>query len=62
MVLFRPLPGLLWGILIWKVACELLYPIAGGTLDIFEFIERWGDYGIPVAMLTIAAWERRTLS
>lgn len=58
LVLIRPFPALLWFVLVWKLASELLYPVAGRLVDTFEFIERAGDYGIPIALLYIQAWRR----
>ena len=37
---------------------ELLYPISGSLIDTFEFIERWGDYGAPIALIQIQLWRR----
>jgi hypothetical protein len=49
---------LIWLALVWKVLTELLYVTDGGLLNIFEFIERWGDYGIPVAMIMIINYQK----
>jgi hypothetical protein len=57
-VLIKPFRGLLWLILVWKVFSESLYLVAGNAMDVFEFIERWGNYGIPVALLLILSWRR----
>jgi hypothetical protein len=53
LVLVSPVRGLLAFVLVWKLGTELLYPIAGRGLDTFEFIERWGDYGLPVALMLL---------
>ncbi|MGE0174995.1 MAG: hypothetical protein AB7T49_19535 [Oligoflexales bacterium] len=43
----------LWCILAWKLTTEFLYVTSGPLANIFEWIERWGDYGIPIALLYI---------
>lgn len=40
-------------ILVWKLATEFLHFTSGPVANIFEWIERWGDYGIPLALLYI---------
>ena len=47
-VMIRPLGGLLIFIVVWKIATELLYPLSGAP--IWEFIERFGSYGVPLAL------------
>ncbi len=44
---------LLWFVFFWKLFTESLYPFAGQAVDIFETIERWGDYGACVALILI---------
>jgi hypothetical protein len=59
----RPLPLLVWLAFFWKLFTESLYAFAGEPIDVFETIERWGDYGIPIALLLIlnrARVERRS--
>ena len=51
--IIKPSISLIWFILVWKLFTESLYPFAGKAVDIFETIERWGDYGGPVALLLI---------
>ena len=51
-----PLPPLLLTVTAWKVATELLYPIAGAP--IWEFLERTGSYAAPLALYWIVARER----
>ena len=48
--------GLLWFVFVWKVATEFLYPISGSPM--WEFIERAGDYGAPVALFAILSARR----
>ena len=54
----RPLILLALG---WKLFTEFLYVPADtvkgmGVVNVFEWIERWGDYGIPLAMLYILSY------
>lgn len=48
-----PTRPLYWFVLGWKVFTEFLYVTAGGILNLLEFIERIGDYSLPVAMIMI---------
>lgn len=57
-IIILPALPLIWLALVWKVLTELLYVTDGGLLNIFEFIERWGDYGIPVAMIMIINYQK----
>lgn len=52
-MLFPRTYGLLTFVLIFKLATELMHPIAGRPLDVFETIERFGDYVIPPALIII---------
>jgi len=54
-VLFARSTVLLAAVAAWKVATELLYPIAGRPMDVFEFIERGGDYFAPLALIALLA-------
>ena len=47
-VLVMPHPVLLVAIAIWKLATEVLFPIAGSP--IWEFVERGGSYAAPLAL------------
>lgn len=47
----------------WKLFTEFLYvpadTVAGmGLVNIFEWIERWGDYGVPLCMLYILSYRK----
>jgi hypothetical protein len=53
LTLAAPSRALYFFILMWKLGTEFLYPVAGRALDVFEFIERWGDFGIPIALVLI---------
>lgn len=55
LVLVAPRPSLLLGVVLWKTATELLFPVAGAP--IWEFIERGGSYGAPLA-LAVLQWRR----
>lgn len=46
-------PYLLAFILFFKIAIEVLHPIAGSPKEIFETIERAGDYMLPLALMTV---------
>jgi len=52
-VLLRPVRGVLLFVLAWKLATEAFRPLAGEP--IWEFIERGGSYGAPLAL----AWIQR---
>lgn len=51
-VLLRPTKIVLAYMVVWSVWTALLRPLAG--LGVSEFLERAGNYGIPLAMLLIA--------
>jgi len=56
-IALRPAALLVWFTLFWKLATESLWPIAGRPIEVFETIERWGDYGGCVALLLILYFE-----
>lgn len=61
-VLFKPkLPGLMIFVLFFKIGCEILFPISGRFIDIFETLERGGDYVIPLILHTIYQYQDKTL-
>jgi hypothetical protein len=51
-VLLAPGRGLLLFAFAWKVGTELVFPLAGDSL--WEFIERGGSYGAPLALALLA--------
>jgi len=53
LVALRASVPLLWFVFAWKLFTESLYPFAGRAVDVFETIERWGDYGACVALILI---------
>jgi hypothetical protein len=57
-VLFKPAPALLIAIAVWKIGNELLYPLAGGLRDTWEWVERGGDYTAPFALIVVRALRR----
>lgn len=62
-VFFAPrLPGLIPFVLIFKIAVELLHPIAGNSLDILETIERMGDYILPLILVFLYKYSSKTSS
>ncbi|WP_433262016.1 hypothetical protein ACQPZF_28365 [Actinosynnema sp. CS-041913] len=52
-VLIRPAKPLLWFVLGWKLATELLRPLVGQ--EWFQFVERDGDYVLPLVLIIGAA-------
>jgi uncharacterized membrane protein YphA (DoxX/SURF4 family) len=52
-VAVRPMAPVVWVVFFWKLFTESLFPIAGRPIDVFETIERWGDYGGCIALLLI---------
>ncbi len=52
-VFFRPSSTILWLVFGWKLFTEFLYPVHGRWFEIFETIERMGDYTGPMALLLI---------
>jgi hypothetical protein len=55
-VLAYPAAWLLALIAVWKISCELLYPISGAP--VWEFVERGGSYAAPLLLLTLNAMRR----
>jgi len=50
-VLVKPHRGLILFVLAWKIGTELLRPLAGEPM--WEFVERGGDFYLPVALLLV---------
>ena len=59
-VLLAPRPGILCAVAAWKVATELLYPLAGAP--VWEFIERGGSYAAPLILALLATRRATTPS
>jgi hypothetical protein len=54
LVLVRPRwTGLMAFVLVYKLATELLHPLAGRWLDLLETLERMGDYVAPLAVIVL---------
>ena len=51
-VLIKPLRGILLFVLVWKVGTELLRPLVGQPN--YQFVERAGDYVLPLALFWLA--------
>lgn len=60
LVLAWPARGLLLFVFVWKLGTEALRPLAGEP--IWEFIERGGSYGAPLALVWLRGWRRRSPS
>ena len=63
LIFVAPIRPLIFLALGWKLFTEFLYvpadTVSGmGIVNIFEWIERWGDYGIPLAMLYILSYKK----
>jgi len=56
LVLAWPERGLLIFVFVWKLGTEALRPLAGEP--IWEFIERGGSYGAPLALAWLQGWTR----
>lgn len=50
-VIIRPWRPVLYFILVWKMATELLYPLSG--TPVWEFVERFGSYGGPLVLAVL---------
>ena len=62
-VFIFPIRSIVWLCLVWKLFTEFLYvpadTVAGmGWINIFETIERFGDYGVPLAILYIISYRQ----
>jgi hypothetical protein len=56
LVLVWPARGVLLVVFVWKLGTEALRPLAGEP--IWEFIERGGSYGAPLALAWLQTWSR----
>ena len=62
-VFLFPIRSIVWVCLIWKLFTEFLYVPADtasgmGIANLLDWIERWGDYGVPFAMLYILSYRK----
>jgi hypothetical protein len=55
-VLYKPIRGLLLGIVVWKMATEFLRPLADEPM--WEFIERASNMIAPFALIYVLGWPR----
>lgn len=55
-VLFRPIPVVLLWAAFWGFWTALLRPIVGQP--IWDFVERWANWGAPLALLLILGWPK----
>ena len=56
LILIKPVRiALLWMVL-WGFWTALLRPLVG--MPIWDFVERWADWGAPLALLLLAGWPR----
>ena len=53
-VLVRPIRGILLWAVIWGFWTALLRPLVGEP--IWDFIERWANWGAPLALLLLRGW------
>ena len=58
-VLFKPIPAVLFWAGIWGFWTALLRPIVG--MPVWDFIERWANWGAPLALLLIRFGWPKTL-
>lgn len=56
LVLVRPVRAALLYMVLWGFWTALLRPIAGDP--IWDFIERWANWGAPLALLLLIGWPR----
>ena len=54
LVLARPAPALLLFVVAWKLATELLRPLAGEPW--WEVVERWSNYTAPLVLFYVRGW------
>ncbi len=59
LVLFARSRSLLMAVLYWKLITEFLYPVSGGLVDTWEWVERGGDYFAPLALIAVMALQQR---
>lgn len=55
-VLVRPLPVILLWAALWGFWTALVRPLVGEP--IWDFIERWANWGAPLALLLLRGWPR----
>lgn len=55
--LVRPIRGLLLWMTLWAAWAALLRPLSGQSW--LEFVERGGNWGVPLALLVLRGWPKR---
>ena len=56
LILIKPVRLVLLWMVFWGFWTALMRPIAGDS--IFEFVERWANWGAPLALLFLLRWPR----
>jgi len=56
LILIKPVRLVLLWMAFWGFWTALMRPIAGDS--IFEFVERWANWGAPLALLLLVGWPR----
>ena len=56
LILIKPVRLVLLWMVFWGFWTALMRPIAGDS--IFEFVERWANWGAPLALLFLLGWPR----
>lgn len=59
-VLFKPINSVLYFVCFYKLTTELLFPVSGSLIDVFETIERSGDYFIPLIYISLNNYLQRS--
>ncbi len=59
LVLAMPSIALYAFILAWKLITESLFISTGPAINLLEFIERAGDFGIPIALIFFEMWKKK---
>ncbi len=55
-VLLRPIPAVLLWAAFWGFWTALVRPLVG--MPIWDFVERWANWGAPLALLLMIGWPR----
>lgn len=55
-VLFKPIRILLFWGAIWALLTAIARPVSGDP--IWDFVERWANVGVPLALLYVRGWPR----
>lgn len=55
-VLFKPIRGVLLWAAVWGLWTALIRPLVG--MPIWDFVERWANWGAPLALLLLLGWPK----